>query len=95
MPREVVAYCCEFKCGRHATLNRKAVLSHEKTCAKNPARRACKTCAHQKVIKGEPAELDRDVMVYPGIPGGYECSVGLLGHRHAMVFDCPSWAARS
>jgi hypothetical protein len=45
--KRVIAWGCEFGCGRRVTVNRKTVDRHEKTCFWNPARRACVTCDHE------------------------------------------------
>jgi hypothetical protein len=91
MPREATAYLCAFKCGRHATLNRKAVETHERTCARNPGARTCKTCKHNEVERAEQPEFDGAVMVYPGKPGSYGCAIEMKPPHVVMVSQCPQW----
>ena len=82
MTRRVIAWACEYKCGRRVLTDRHAMERHEKTCKKNPARRTCATCKHE--------EWDPD--------GYYvECHKGLLEKEKEgpqMRFDCPGWELR-
>jgi len=84
MPKEVKAYSCSFGCGRRVQMNRKAVEKHEETCAKNPARRACKICKHKRY--GDlPADMPGAVVYEP------ICAVKALPYGHLLRFDCPQW----
>lgn len=84
MPKQVTAYTCSFSCGRRAQTSRKAVEKHELTCAKNPARRACKICKHKRY--GDlPADVPNAVVTGP------LCALKELPYGHLMRFDCPSW----
>lgn len=45
MPTEVKAYSCDFGCGKRVLKSKHGMKQHEKVCFKNPANRACQTCA--------------------------------------------------
>ena len=94
MPREVKAYLCAFKCGRHATMQRKTIERHEAICWLNPEARACKTCAHHLVERGDDPEFDRGVMVYPGAPGSDTCELEMRPDG-VIVSNCPQWEAKA
>lgn len=63
MARKVTAYACDFRCGRRVITSRKAMLEHEQTCWRNPARRACMTCYHE-----EPPYSGGNSTTIPGYP---------------------------
>lgn len=46
MPTEVKAYSCDFGCGKRVLKSKHGMKQHEKVCFKNPANRACQTCAN-------------------------------------------------
>lgn len=65
MPRETKAYLCEFRCGRHSVVRRKAMEDHEGRCKLNPARKTCATCKHEILVDGEyDCNIDQ-------LPGAY------------------------
>lgn len=89
MPREVKAYLCEHKCGRRSVIKLKAMVEHEKRCAMNPARRACKTCEHNAAER-----YDEET----GSGGGFDCLIDAFPadqREHQMAYDCPSWEPRA
>lgn len=47
MPREIIKYLCDFKCGTKAKSTIPDINYHEKICFKNPARKTCSTCVHE------------------------------------------------
>lgn len=51
MPREVKRYLCDFRCHTPAKSKREAMEAHEAICLKNPAVKACTTCAHEIYYK--------------------------------------------
>jgi len=47
MPRKIVAYACENKCGRKVTTKKEDMLRHEREyCYNNPDLKACPTCQY-------------------------------------------------
>ena len=46
MPKQVIAYKCDFDCGRRALISKSGMKAHETICFSNPANRACQTCEH-------------------------------------------------
>lgn len=54
MPKQVIAYRCEFGCGRRALLSKSGMKQHEKICFDNPANRACQTCVFQDAYQYIP-----------------------------------------
>lgn len=84
MPKAVTAYACSFDCRRRVTTSKKSMANHEKTCANNPARRACKICKHkQQVVL--PGDLPASGSTEP------ICAIQALGYGQLMRFDCPQW----
>lgn len=84
MPKKVQAFACEYGCGRRVTTKRSAIVNHEKTCACNPDRRACKICKHKRVVD-LPGDLPNSVASEP------LCAIGKLPYGVLMQFDCESW----
>lgn len=84
MPKEVKAFACSFGCGRKVLTSRKAMESHEQTCAMNPDRRACKICKNRTI---EYLALDT--------PGHYQtvygCTEGAVPYGATMHFNCDHW----
>jgi len=76
MPRKVTAYACQYRCGHGFRSKKKAIEAHEKTCLRNPARRACVTCQH--------TGLDMDGYRY-----WYTCAVGALPEGKDCIVNCP------
>lgn len=72
MPREVKAYACAFRCGGRVSTRLKSVEAHERTCASNPARRACRTCLHQRGGL-DPWECELD-LVPAGAMMAWDCT---------------------
>lgn len=66
------------------------MAKHEKTCAMNPARRACKLCKHKRV-----ASLPVEV---PGVIGAvqYEpgCALQAMPYGSLMNYDCEKWESK-
>lgn len=91
MPREVTAYLCAYRCGGRACLKAKTVAAHEARCTKNPARRACKTCAHNTVERADPPDYSKG---YPGAPGCFGCEIDALPSGVVMALDCAHWAPK-
>ncbi len=85
MPREVKAYSCVHDCRRRVLTSKSAMAKHEKTCAKNPERRACTTCEH-KIHLRLPTERAGVIQVEPG------CDVGRLPYGASLNVDCEGWA---
>ena len=89
MPREVKAYSCSFGCGRRVQTSKSVVEKHEKTCAMNPERRACKLCKHKshRVIGKHDVIKSADV---------YEptCMISKMPYGSKMHFDCEHWEPR-
>ncbi len=89
MPTEIRAWACEFRCGRIGT-KPLSIASHEATCLKNPARRACRTCKHDhKEPDGDDCfcEIDsvhRPAYFDPDGPGKITCAI-----------DCPDWEPKT
>ncbi len=48
MPIKITAYACQHKCRRRVQTNANLMAAHERRCAMNPQRRACKTCEHNR-----------------------------------------------
>jgi hypothetical protein len=46
MPRRVLAYACEYRCGFKIYTRPEPIRKHEPRCLRNPARKACVTCRH-------------------------------------------------
>jgi hypothetical protein len=51
MPREVIKYLCDFKCGTSAKSNLPQIQAHEAVCFLNPACKTCRTCKHEEYFK--------------------------------------------
>jgi hypothetical protein len=73
-------------------MSKAAMVRHEATCFLNPARRACKTCAHEY----PPVSDEPDYST--GYPGGHEgrgCEKDMLyldeKKEQDIRFDCPKW----
>ena len=49
MPRKVVAWACDFKCGYKVQTVKARMVEHEKNCCHNPKNRACITCGNLSV----------------------------------------------
>lgn len=88
MPKEVKAYSCAYGCGRRVATSRKTIETHEKTCAKNPDRRACKICKHKQVAD-LPGDLPNSVQMEP------LCALGKLPYGLLMRYDCTHWESRA
>lgn len=85
MPKEVKAFACSFGCGRKVLTSKKAMEAHEKTCAMNPERRACKTCNNRTtyhVATDNPGYVEIE----------YGCAANALPYGSAMHFNCDRWA---
>ena len=80
MPRKVVAYACQFKCGERVNTKKEAIRLHENICFSNPARRACRTCKYFDIDEdGSFCKLDEGGSnIY--IPAG-----------KFATFNCPYW----
>lgn len=81
MPKEVKAYSCSFGCGRRVQMSKSAVAKHEKTCAMNPERRACKACIHKS-----SAFLPGDDRCHVGSEP--TCNIKKLPYGSLMHFNC-------
>lgn len=56
MPKEKIFYLCQFYgCRKAGSFDVKVILKHEKTCDRNPATRACISCAHEIVYREDPS----------------------------------------
>lgn len=78
MSVRIVAFACQFRCGRIGT-KEKAITIHEKSCASNPSRRACKTCKHDKFDTYEPDT---------GAGGFGYCDINARPDNKPMVVEC-------
>lgn len=87
MPDKVTAYRCSFGCRRRLLIDRHAMERHERTCASNPWRRACRTCTHEVV------ELEWDEQSGTHIPERV-CDIDERPEKVAMVVNCRSWFPR-
>ncbi len=87
MPEAITAYRCVHKCGR-VRVKRSAIAHHEAICFRNPAVRACQTCAHQ--MPAEAAEYCDGRMTYEGC--GPWCGHELADDNPTPRKDCPLWA---
>jgi hypothetical protein len=89
MPIEVKAYRCEF-CGR--VYLTKQVDVHEAKCFKNPARRACKTCAFEGFLPACRHEPNLRKEWYQAIQ---RRDFGDLSEpepdNYIMPANCPGW----
>lgn len=85
MPKEVKAYACGHGCGRRVQTDRKAVEKHEKTCAKNPERRACKTCKHKRT-RFLPSDVADRLESEP------ICAIQKMPYGVLMHYDCEHWS---
>lgn len=81
MPIKIKAFACEFRCGRIAT-KPQTLYFHEKTCFKNPERKACKTCKHNCC---DPYESDT------GDGGYFYCAIDKLPTGKKMAVECKYW----
>jgi hypothetical protein len=81
MPVKIEAFACEFRCGRIAR-KQESLFLHEKTCFKNPDRRACKTCKHNA---REPYESDT------GAGGCFVCEIDKLPPGKTTAINCEHW----
>lgn len=77
MPIKTIAYACQYKCRRQVQKSSKLMAAHERRCAMNPQRRACKTCEHNR---RDPEE-------------GIWCAIEALPEGTKLMFDCPQWQA--
>lgn len=71
MPRKVVRFACDFKCGDHTKTTAKAMAAHEYTCWMNPANKTCKTCVHeqygiQREVHDEIPPPNVETMIFRG-----------------------------
>lgn len=50
MPRLITTprWGCDFRCG-YVSPKKANIEKHEKTCFRDPAKRACKTCKHDRI----------------------------------------------
>lgn len=84
MPNPVRAYSCSWGCHRRVLTSKATMAKHELTCAKNPARRACKTCEHRR-----SACLSSD---RPGVVQvEASCAVHALPYARYMAYNCEKW----
>lgn len=82
MPIEIRTFACAFRCGRTGT-HRARIAKHETRCARNPARRACRTCQHNVTVDGEylcALDLAEEVPFSTRIPAD-----------KIMAYDCSCW----
>jgi len=95
MPVERKAWACAWKCGCKVTTSRKRMEFHEARCFRNPARKACQTCAHH--------EMDSETVYNPdhgGNPGSTDYEVQIpycdadetIDLRKGPRCDCPLWS---
>jgi hypothetical protein len=63
------------------------MAKHEKTCAMNPARRACKLCKHKTSVF-LPADFPGAVGVVQREPS---CALQAMPYGSLMHFDCEKW----
>lgn len=47
MPREIIKYLCDFRCGVQAMNKEKQMLAHQAICWGNPDNKSCTTCKHE------------------------------------------------
>lgn len=90
MPVSVSMWACAFGCKRRPLASRSAMARHEKTCAMNPGRRACKICKHKRHA-WLPAEV-------PGVAGAVQaepaCALQAMPYGSLMHFNCEKWEPR-
>jgi hypothetical protein len=81
MPTRVSMWACYFRCGRVST-KKDSIEKHEPTCFLNPARRACKTCRHEKFFDADGMKSQRHCMA--------DADLGVKG----IQWDCGLWEAK-
>ena len=84
MPRAIQTFACDWRCGR-VNVRRAKIVKHEATCARNPARRACKTCIHN-MKDPEFVGCWLDTLAPAGAPAR-------IPDGKAMAFNCQDWEA--
>jgi hypothetical protein len=91
--KKVWRYFCEF-CKRKSAATPKPIQGHERTCWWNPARRACKTCAHYEREEDWIPGRYGDVHEISEWCAAFEQNVD-RDHGWGIVHDCPRWTARA
>lgn len=90
MPIERKAWACAWKCGGKVSTSRKRMEFHEARCFRNPARKACQTCANFKT--------DWDDDGYPAHMGGRSWKIryceadNKIDLADKLHSDCPLWS---
>lgn len=82
MPIKITAYRCAHACGR-IRVSEKRIAKHELTCCRNPARRACKTCCHDRLMEDEGY----------GVGAFKYCGIDKNQSKMVMAVDCQWWEA--
>ncbi len=87
MPIKVSMWACDFGCKRRPLKDQRAMARHEKTCAMNPERRACKLCKHKRVAH-LPVEVPGVIGAVQAEPG---CALQAMPYGSLMHYDCEKW----
>lgn len=85
MPKQIIAYQCEFCGGRKILKTMGAAVYHESRCMKNPALRTCRTCFFNT---DHITHIDAEGVYHVE---GYDCVEDHRPDGEKIVFNCEHW----
>ena len=87
MPVKVTAFICQFRCGTRPSMKSATTTQHETRCFKNPDRKACQTCKHDKTYT---EAFDQETG-----EGGRIFECGADSEISERQFNCSKWEKKN